>query len=205
MNAAGSVRPRKVVSRRGVATFLWDEGLAIDANVQLAEAEVVDVLEIAGQQQKIPVTGMIAMDAHAAGTLDSLHGSGQVSLKDGVAYGEPYESAVAELAMQGKDVEASRVVLKLHGMQIAGNGGYDMGSQHLHGHLEGHNLVLSKFETVKRSNVNADGTLDIVADANGTVAEPNIKANAKLAEANIRDRLSAMSSLKCTARARLCT
>ncbi len=32
MNAAGSVRPRKVVSRRGVATFLWDEGMAIDAN-----------------------------------------------------------------------------------------------------------------------------------------------------------------------------
>jgi translocation and assembly module TamB len=183
MNAAGSVRPRKVVSRRGVATFLWDEGVAIDANVQLAEAEVVDVLEIAGQQQKIPVTGTIAVDAHAVGTLDSLHGSGHVSLKDGVAYGEPYESAVAELAVQGKDVEASRVVLKLHGMQLAGNGGYDMGNQHLHGHIEGHNLVLSKFETVKRSYVNVDGTLNLVADANGTVTEPNIKANAKLTEA----------------------
>ncbi len=144
---------------------------------------MVDVLQIAGQQQKIPVTGTIAVDAHAAGTLDSLNGSGHVSLKDGVAYGEPYESAVAELDGAGKDVEASRVVLKLHGMQIAGNGGYDMGSQHLHGHIEGHNLVLSKFETVKRSNVNADGTLNLVADANGTVTEPNIKANAKLTEA----------------------
>ncbi len=183
MNAAGSVKPRKVVSRRGVATFLWDEGIAIDAHAQLGEAQVVDVLQIAGQQEKIPVTGTIAVDAHAAGTLTDLNGSGHVSLKNGVAYGEPFESAVAELTVLGKDVEASRVVVKLHGMQIAGNGGYDMGSQYLHGHVEGHNLVLSKFETVKRSNVNADGTLDLVADANGIVTEPNIKANARLADA----------------------
>jgi translocation and assembly module TamB len=189
LNAAGSVRPRRVVSRRGVATFLWDEGIAIDADAQLGEAQVVDVLQIAGQQQKIPVTGTIAVDAHAVGTLEDLSGGGHVLLKDGMAYGEPYESALAEFTVQGKEIEASRVVLKLHGMQIAGNGGYDMGSQHLHGHIEGHNLVLSKFETVKRSDINADGLLDLVADARGTVTEPNIKANAKLTEAKYQGQI----------------
>jgi translocation and assembly module TamB len=189
LNASGSVRPRKVVSRRGVATYLWDERMSIGANAQLAEAQVVDVLQIAGQQQKIPVTGTIAVDAHAVGTLESLSGGGHVSLKNGVAYGEPYESAVAELAVHGKAVEANHVVLKLHGMQVAGNGRYDMGSQHLHGHIEGHNLVLSKFETVKRSDLNVDGLLDLVADANGTVTEPNIKANAKLTEAKYQGQL----------------
>jgi len=189
LNAAGSVRPRRVVSRRGVATFLWDEGIAIDADAQLGEAQVVDVLQIAGQQQKIPVTGTIAVDAHAVGTLEDLSGGGHVLLKDGMAYGEPYESALAEFTVQGKEIEARRVVLKLHGMQIAGNGGYDMGSQHLHGHIEGHNLVLSKFETVKRSDINADGLLDLVADARGTVTEPNIKANAKLTEAKYQGQI----------------
>lgn len=182
LNAAGSVKPRKVLSRRGVATFLWDEGVAIDGNAQLAEAQVVDVLQIAGQQ-KIPVTGTIAFDAHAVGTLENLRGAGHVSLKNGVAYGEPYESVVGDVEVQGKEIEASRVVLKLHGMQIAGNGGYDLGAEHLHGHIEGHNLVLSKFETVKLSDLNADGLLDLVADANGTVTEPNVKANARLTEA----------------------
>ena len=172
-----------MVSRRGVATFLWDEGIAIDVNAQLAEAQVVDVLEIAGQQQKIPVTGTMAVDAHAVGTLESLSGGGHVSLKNGEAYGEPYESVVADLAVQGKEIDASRVVLKLHGMQVTGNGGYDRGTGRLHGHIEGRNLVLAKFETVKRSDLNADGLLDIVADANGTVTEPNIKANARLTEA----------------------
>ena len=183
MNAEGAVRPRKIVSRRGVATYLWDEGMAIDARAQLTEAQVVDVLQIAGQQQKIPVTGTIAMDAHAAGTVNSLSGSGHVLMKNGVAYGEPYESAAVDLTVHGEDVEASSVVLKLHGMQLTGNGGYDMGSQHLHGHIEGHNLVLSRFETVKRLNVDADGTLNLVADANGTIAEPNVRANAGLTNA----------------------
>jgi translocation and assembly module TamB len=110
-----------------------------------------------------------------------LNGGGHISLMNGVAYGEPYESAVADVTVQGKDIESSSVVLKLHGMQIAGNGGYDMGSEHLHGHVEGHNLVLSKFETVQKAKVNADGVLSVVADANGTLTQPALKADLKLA------------------------
>ena len=57
--------------------------------------------------------------------LNSLSGGGHVSLTNGVAYGEPYESAVAEMTVQRTEIEASSVVLKAHGVQIAGNGGYD--------------------------------------------------------------------------------
>ena len=54
LNVEGEIRPRKEVSRKGVATYLWDEGMGLDAKAQLADAPVVDVLQIAGQQQKIP-------------------------------------------------------------------------------------------------------------------------------------------------------
>ena len=180
LNVAGKIAPRKVVSRRGVATYEWDEGMALDAKAQLANAEVVDVLQIAGQQENIPLTGTIAMNAHAAGTLQSLSGGGHLSLMNGVAYGEPYESAVAELTVQGKDIEASQVVLKLHGVQIAGNGGYDLGSEHLHGHVEGHDILLSKFVTLQTAKTNLDGVVSVVADANGTMTQPGLKTNVKL-------------------------
>ena len=183
LNVSGDVRPRKAVSRRGVVTYEWDDGIAIDAKVQLANAQMVDVLQMVGQQQKIPVTGTVAVDAHAVGTLKNLNGGGHIALANGTAYDEPYESAVAELTMQGKDIEVSRVVLKLHGMQLAGNGGYDMGTEHLHGHVEGQNLVLSKFETVKQAKTPVDGVVSVVADANGTLSEPGVKANVKLTEA----------------------
>ncbi|HEY6373931.1 MAG TPA: translocation/assembly module TamB domain-containing protein, partial [Edaphobacter sp.] len=179
LTASGDLRPRKEVSRRGVVTYVWDGGMAIDATAQLVNAQVVDVLQIVGQQ-KIPVTGSVVANAHVVGTIKNLNGSGHLALADGVAYGEPYESAVAELTVQGQDIEASKVVVKAHGMQLAGNGGYDLASERLHGHVEGHDLVLSKFETVKRKNINGDAALTLVADANGTLADPGLKANLKL-------------------------
>jgi translocation and assembly module TamB len=183
LNAEGTLVPRKVVGRRGAVTYEWDDGMALDAKAQLANAQVVDVLQIAGQQGKVPLTGMVALNAHATGTLRNLSGGGHLSLTNGVAYGEPYESAVAELTVSGQDISASNVVLKVHGMQIAGNGGYDWGSEHLHGHVEGHDILLSKFETVRRVQTDLDGVVSVVADANGTMTQPGLKANVKLTKA----------------------
>ena len=186
LNVIGDLKPRKLASRRGVATYVWDQGMAIDAKLQLADAQMTDLLQIAGQQQKIPVTGTVALNAHVSGTLKNLDGSGHLSLVKGVAYGEPFDSAAADVTEQGQDIEATQVVLKLHGIQVAGNGGYDMGSEHLHGHIEGQNLVLSKFETVQHANPGADGVLSFVVDANGTLKEPGLKANLKLASVTVK-------------------
>jgi translocation and assembly module TamB len=180
LNLAGTMKPRKVYPRRGAPDFVWDQGTGLDATVQLANASVEDVLQIAGQQQKYPVTGTIAINAKTTGTLENLNGQGKITLTKGVAYGEPYDSAVVNLAVQGQDFEASQVALSLHGMQITGNGGYDIKSKHLHAHVEGKNLVLSKFVTIQKATPNADATLTLVADANGTMEQPGLKATAKL-------------------------
>jgi translocation and assembly module TamB len=185
LNLAGALKPRKVVSRRGVASYLWDDGTAVNASVQLADAGLTDVLQIAGQQQKYPITGTIGVNAKLDGTFANLNGEGKISLMKGIAYGEPYDSADVNLSVRGQDIEASQVALVLHGAKIAGNGGYDMQSKHVHAHIEGDNLVLSKFQTVAKANPNADGTLTLVADANGTLDEPGLKATAKLANVTV--------------------
>ena len=185
MNLTGSLKPRKVLSRKGVPDFLWDDGTGVGASIQLSNASVEDVLQIAGQQKKVPLTGTIAADAKVAGTFAALNGDGKITLTKGVAYGESYDSAAVNLSVKGKDVEASNVALQLHGARITGNGGYDIDGKHLHGHIEGNNLVLSKFQTVANASPNADGTLSIVADANGTVEKPGLKATLKLTKATV--------------------
>ena len=65
-------------------------------------------------------------------------------------------------------------------MQLAGNGGYDMGTERLHGHAEGNDMMLSKFVTVQQAKMGVDGVVSVVADANGTLTEPGLKANVKL-------------------------
>ncbi|MGD0798555.1 MAG: translocation/assembly module TamB domain-containing protein [Acidobacteriaceae bacterium] len=181
LSVEGSMRPRKAVSRGGVVTYLWDDGTTVEGTVKLADAQVADVLQIAGQQRRAPVTGTMLASAHLTGSLGELDGQGTLSLTKGVAYGEPYDSATANLAVTGQDVEASRVVLQLHGARISGSGGYDLRSEHLHGHVEGNDLVLSKFQTFAKASPNADGTLTFVADADGTMEQPGLKATAKLA------------------------
>jgi len=179
LNASGTVKPRRVVSRKG-SSFVWDDGVTLNARLQMADASVPDLLQIAGQQEKIPVTGTISANAHVQGTLANPNGNGHVSLKDGVAYGEPYEAVSADVSVVGKMLDANNVSLRLHGMQLAGNGGYDLATRKLHGHIEGRNLVLSKFETIRRSGLNVDGRLTIVADANGTLTKPALRANVRL-------------------------
>ncbi|NYF79751.1 translocation/assembly module TamB domain-containing protein [Granulicella arctica] len=180
LNLTGTVRPRRVVSRRGVVSYEWDDQIAIDGNAKLANAQAADVLEIVGQQKKIPLTGTLTANVHAVGTLKNLSGGGLVTLTNGVAYGETFESVVANLTVQGQDIEASSATVKLHGMQIQGSGGYDIASMHLHGHVEGDNVQLSKFKTLQQSGTSVDGLLNVVADANGTLTEPGLKANLKL-------------------------
>jgi translocation and assembly module TamB len=181
LNVGGSFKPRKDVSRGHAADYQWDGGMLVDAKVQLANAQLADVLQIAGQQQKYPVTGTLNLNAHASGTLKTLGGSGSLSLANGVAYGEPYQSVKLNLAVQGRDFEATGVQLQLHGMQIAGNGGYDLASKHLHAHVQGNDLVLSKFEAVQRAKQPIDGTLTLLADANGTLEQPGLTAKLTLA------------------------
>ncbi|HZY64234.1 MAG TPA: translocation/assembly module TamB domain-containing protein [Edaphobacter sp.] len=187
LNLSGDLKPRKVPHRSGFE-YKWDEGMSINANLQLGDAQAADLLQLAGLQ-KIQVTGTATANAHVTGTLKDMNGSGRLSLLKGEAYGEPYDSAVADLAVHGQEIDASHVVLKLHGDEIAGNGGYDIQSQHLHGHLQGQNLVLSKFETVQRANKGVDGVLSFVADANGTLKQPGLKADLKLTKITARGQL----------------
>ncbi len=182
LNVVGKIVPRKEVSARGVARYVWDSGMGVDATAKLTNAQVADVLQIAGQKGKVPLTGTISLNAHAAGTFANLKAGGHVSLVNGMAYGEPYESDVADVSVNGEDLEADNVVLKVHGMQVMGHGGYDLESKHLHGHIEGNNIRLSKFATIQNSKVSVDGVVSLVADANGTLTEPALKANLKVAD-----------------------
>ncbi len=181
LNVSGAFKPRRVVSRGGAVSSVWDDGTSVDAKVQLAGAQVADVLEIAGQKGKYDLSGTMDMNVQANGTLKDLSGSGQVSLANGVAYGEPYESAVVQATIAGKQIEAKSVVLRLHGMQITGNGAYNLATERVRAHVVGNNLQLSKFAIVQKENLKADGVLSIVADCDGTLSEPGLKAHLSLA------------------------
>jgi translocation and assembly module TamB len=185
LDLAGNVRPRRTVSKHGVVDYVWDQDLAIDASVKLAAAQMTDLLEIAGQQGKVPVTGIVSFDVHGAGTVKNLNGGGTITLTDGVAYGEGYQTLAADVTVQGQQIEASKVLVQAHGLTVTGSGGYNLTSKHISAQLAGNNLLLSKFDTIRKASPNADGLLSFSADANGTMEEPNLHAKIDLANVTV--------------------
>ena len=197
LNVTGTFEPRKQLLRHGAVDYVWDEGLLINATVKLANAQLPDLLQIAGQQQKIPVTGLINLNAHATGTIHNLSGSGNVTLTNGVAYGENYQTISVDAAANGPQINATRVLVAAHGMSVSGNGSYNLDSKHITAQVQGSNLVLSKFDTVKKANEDADGALSFNVSADGTLEEPNLRA--KLALANITADGKSIGELNATA------
>jgi translocation and assembly module TamB len=197
LNVSGAFRPRRVVSRHGGVSFVWDEGTYIDAKVGLTNAQAADLLQIAGQQQNVPLTGLANIQGHAVGTLKDLTGGAMVSLTNGVAYGEPYQSIGVNGTFQGTQVLVSSAVVTAHGMTVTGNGAYDMASGHLKAHVQGNDLVLSKIDTLHKAQPDIDGVLSLNADADGTASMPNLHATLSLAKLSYEGKM--LGQLQATA------
>ncbi len=181
LNVSGGVRPHRVV-KRGVVSYEFDDYAQVNAKVQLADAQIHDVLEIAGQGA-LPVTGIIQVNADATGTLGNLSGSGYLTLRNGVAYEQPYDTVTANVVVSGQEITASTLNVKAQGVEVSGNGGYNLASKHLHAHLQGNDIRLSNLQAIRKAGTPADGVLTFTADANGTAEQPGLTAHLSLANA----------------------
>ncbi len=185
LNVAGSFRPHRVVSRRGAVAYNWDNDTAVNATVKLANAQIPDLLQIAGQQNNVQLTGTANINAHAVGTLGNLSGAGNVTLTNGIAYGEGYQTIAVDANVQGQQINATRLLVQAHGMQVTGSGGYNLTSKRIQAQLSGQNLRLSKFDLVQKADPGADAVLSFNASANGTAEQPNLKAQLNLADISV--------------------
>ncbi|MGI4855138.1 MAG: translocation/assembly module TamB domain-containing protein [Janthinobacterium lividum] len=179
LNLSGGITPHRLV-KRGVVSYAFDDYAQVNAKVQLADAQVHDVLEIAGQGA-VPLTGTMNANATATGTLGNLTGGGLLTLRNGIAYEQAYDSLTASLNVRGQEITATALNVKAQGVEVAGNGGYNLTSKHLHAHLQGNDILLSNLQAVRKAGTPVDGVLTFTADANGTVEQPGLTAHLALA------------------------
>ena len=181
LQLAGSIQPHRIVRRRAVS-YEFDDYAKVDLTAHLNDAQMHDVLDIAGQG-KLPVTGVLNVNGHVTGTLGNLNGSGNVALRNGVAYDEPFDLVAANATVQGQNISASSLQVKAQGVEIDGNGSYDLKSKHVKAHLQGNDIRLSNLRAVQQAKSPVDGVLTFQADADGTVEVPNLRAHLQLANA----------------------
>ena len=187
LNVTGSAMPHRV-SHRGVVSYNWDNATAIRGTVKLADAQIPDLLQVAGQQNNIQLTGTANINAKVAGTLGNLNGDGNVILTNGVAYGQPYSTMSVDANVLGQQITATRLLVAAQGVTVTGNGSYNLASKHITAQLAGQDIRLSKLDIVKKQNIPADAVLTFNASANGTAEEPNLKATLSLADLSYADK-----------------
>ncbi|WP_263410148.1 translocation/assembly module TamB domain-containing protein [Terriglobus tenax] len=185
LHAHGAVKAHRVAVRRSV-TYEWDKESEVDAQVQLVDASAAEALQMAGQQS-LQVTGTLNVNAHLRGTIGNLKGDGVVALRDGVAYGEPFQLVQTNLNVHDQTIDANDLLIRAHNVQVlTGSAGYDIDTKQVHAHLQARDLRLSGFETVKSKGLPVDGVVSAVVDAQGTLEQPNLKANLRVTNVTLQ-------------------
>ena len=209
LNLTGTAVPHRIVSRHGVVSYKFDNYAAINASVKLANAQIPDLLQLAGQGNKYPVTGMINVNAHVSGTIGDPNGNGNITLTDGVAYNEPYKlvsvdatvlgqqinatrllvqaqdvqlTAAASFNLATKQANATQLVVASNGMQVTGSGAYNLNSKRITAQLSGQNIRLSKIAYLQKNYPGDDAVVNLNLSMDGTVQEPNLKAQLSLTD-----------------------
>lgn len=184
LQLAGAVQPHKVVKRRAV-TYEFDDFAKVDLNARLNDAQMHDVLDIAGQG-KLPITGVLNVNARVTGTLGNLNGSGNVALRNGIAYDQRFDAVSANVAVAGQDITATALQVRAQGVQVDGNGAYNLKTKRVKAHLQGNDIRLSNLKAVQQAKSPVDGVLAFQADADGTLDQPGLRAHLELANATFQ-------------------
>lgn len=175
VHASGAIRPHRITPRR--ADF--DEQSGIDATVGIENAEIADLLAIAGEEE-IPVTGVVSLNIHAGGALNDLSGGGKIDAKGGEIYGEPYRSANAELRFAGRELAVTKFSLLQNGARITADGAYDTDTKIFRANAQGRNIDLAHLHRLQGRKYAVGGRVEFDAHATGSLETPTVHATARL-------------------------
>ena len=165
-------------ARRG--TLIYNDSSLLNANAEISDAQVSDLLSIAGES--LPVTGTVNLKAHAGGSLKALSGGGHLSVAGGEIYGEQYKSLNTDLKFAGQSVGVTNLVFVHNGGRITGDADYNIQAKSFHGNAQGNGFDLSHIRRLQSPKAQLGGALTFDLHASGTTDAPQV--NGKLALAN---------------------
>jgi translocation and assembly module TamB len=171
---SGQLHPER--TRHG---YTFGKASSLQATAAINDAKLAELLALAGQSS-LPVSGTLNLQANVGGTLGNLKGGGHLQIDGGQLYGEPYKSLAAQLSFAGQDVGASQLILQIAGGQINGSGSYNLTTNRFHAEAQTSGIALDKLQALKQSPLLVRGQFAFHAQGSGTIAEPQVQAEAHL-------------------------
>ena len=121
--------------------------------------------------------GKLELHLNASGTIGHPEGSASLSWSQGSVNGYAFDTAKADVSLQGREAAIKRLDVTHGAAHILGRGAYDVTDKSFHLALIGNNFDLAEFPQLERSRIKVGGTLDFSADVAGTRANPDVDAH----------------------------
>jgi translocation and assembly module TamB len=191
MAADLQISPSQLVINHGVITR-GGQQLALSATVGLvvgqfletnpirAKAaaknfEVDDAMALAGYS--VPVTGVMNGELDIYGTQIEPRGTAQFQISRGSIYGQPFQTARADITFLHGEAEFSNVQIAQNSARVTGDADYNLKTSAFRFNLAGKNFNLAEFRGLQGARVSTSGSLSFEAKGSGTKDAPVVDAN----------------------------
>jgi outer membrane protein insertion porin family len=191
---AGRVRFDGMTVRQGSSdmrlngTLAWLPGkgkLDLDLDIAARDFPVTTIAKFF-ELGTLPLTGNLTGTLHLKGPKDRLEGSGKVTIAKGSIYGEPIDSASADVLFTSGKLKATNVTLAAPAGTITGEAELDLGTNQFSYTIKSTQLDLSKVKLLGQLSQLFGGKLTITSTGAGTVDQPELVLQATLAEGVIK-------------------
>src|SRR5262245_17337619 len=145
-------------------------------------ADVVAFLDLG----KLPVTGDLTGRMHLSGPKKTLGGSGTVTLRNGLIYGEPVTSATANIEFTEGTLKATNVTVVAPAGTITGQAQINFETEHFSYSIASGSLDLSKFKALSSLAKLFGGSITLKSTGAGTIEQPEMVLEATLNQATIQ-------------------
>jgi translocation and assembly module TamB len=180
---------RNGILRRGSARIGLDGSVALAngsydgtqpfaLHVKVETAEVTELQGLMGSAY--PVTGRVSGDVQVEGTEGHLTGSGQITMKDGAAWGQAVRSATSEVNFTQDQAQLRNIVVRSDAMQLTGTARLNVETREFGFDLKGTEVKIENLRAVRERNLHITGQAAFEANGSGTPSAPVINGRLRL-------------------------
>ena len=134
----------------------------------------------------IPVTGDLTGTLKIAGRKESLEGSGKVTVRKGVVFGEPIDLASADIAFTEGRMRATNVRVRSPAGEVTGDAELDFATEKFSYNITSTNIDLSRLKLLEGLKDLLGGNITLTSTGAGTFENPELMVEATLNNATLR-------------------
>lgn len=147
---------------------------------------IADVAEFLDLGTSLPVSGDLTGTLHLEGTKASLEGAGAITVRKGVLFGEPVESATAEIQFTQGKVKISNATVTAPAGTITAEGELNLSTNQFTYTIKSASLDLSKLQIMKSLAGLLGGKVTLTSSGGGTFDHPELYVEATLTDATMK-------------------